>query len=64
MPVKTWEPPPGQQDRDPQHNDPPAAEPRSADTPLRGADANEDVRPLDDLSAYGEEPINIHGSER
>lgn len=64
MPVKTWETPPGQQDRDRQANPAPAAEPRSSDTPMRAADRNEDIRSADDLTPYGDEEINLHGSER
>ena len=65
MPVKTWQPPPGQQDRARQVSEPPAAEPRSSDTLLRAADTNADARPFeDDLTAYGDEDINTQGSER
>jgi hypothetical protein len=64
MPVKPWETPPGQQDRDRQAKPAAAVEPRSSDTPIRAADANEDAQTIDDLSAYGDEPINTHGSER
>ena len=64
MPAETWQTPPGQQDRDRQGKPAAAAEPRRSDTRLRGADTNEDAPPYDDLSAYGDEPINTHGSER
>ena len=64
MPVKTWETPPGQQDRDPQVNRAAAAEPRSSDSAMRGADVNEDIRSADDLTPHGGEEINLHGSER
>lgn len=64
MPVKRWQLPPGQQDRERQLTEP-AAEPRSSDTLLRAADTKADAQPSeDDLSAYGDEPINTHGSER
>jgi hypothetical protein len=65
MPVKTWQPPPGQQDRERQLTETPAAEPRSPDMLLSAADTNADARPVtDDLSAYGDEDINTQGSER
>ena len=65
MPVKTWQLPPGQQDRERQLTEPPAAEARSSDTLLRAADTKADAQPTeDDLTAYGDEPINTHGSER
>jgi hypothetical protein len=65
MPAKTWQPPPGQQDRERQLTEPPAAEPRSSDMLLSGADTNADARPVEgDLSAYGHEDINTEGSER
>ena len=64
MPVKTWQPPPGQQDRERQVSEPPEAELRSSDTRIRAAETNADAPVQDDLSAYGDEPINTHGSER
>ena len=64
MPVKTWEPPPGQQDRERQPDRAPAAEPRSSDSPMRAADVNYDGRSADDVSADGNEDINTQGSER
>ena len=64
MPVKPWETQPGQQDRDPQANPAAAAEPRSSDMAMRAADVNDDIRSADDLTPYGAEDINLHGSER
>jgi hypothetical protein len=64
MPVKTWEPPPDQQDRARQLRDRRSAELRHSDRAMRGADANDDVASADDLSLYGGEDINMHGSER
>ena len=64
MPVKPWEPPPGQQDRAHQRDSAPAAEPRSSDRALRAGDVNADGRAADDVAAYGDEEINTQGSER
>lgn len=65
MPVKTWKPPPERQDSGPQPSDARAAVPRRFDSPIGSADAIHDAAaPVDDLSAYGNEPINTHGSER
>lgn len=64
MPAETRETPPGQQDRDRDRTVDPAAEPRSSDTRMSGAVTNADAPPFEDLSAYGPEPINTHGSER
>ena len=65
MPVKTWEPPPGQHDRDPQLSEAYAAEPRTSDTLTKGADRNDDARSFGaEVNVYGDEDINTHGSER
>lgn len=64
MPVKTWETPPGQQDRDRDANPAAAAEPRSSDSAVRGADVNDDIRSADGPTPYADEEINLHGSER
>ena len=64
MPVKPWEPPPGQQDRERQPDRAPAAEPRTSDMSLSASDVNADARSAADVAAYGDEDINTQGSER
>ena len=64
MPVKPWEPPPGEQDREHQPDSAPAAEPRRSDRTVRAGDVNADGRSAEDVGAYGDEDINTQGSER
>lgn len=64
MPVNPWETPPGQQDRDRQADPAAAAEPRSSDTAMKAADANEDIRSAGDPARNDGEDINLQGSER
>lgn len=60
MPVKNWEPPPHQQDRDRQPPTSERDEPRNFETDVRDSGVNDDAG----YASAESDEINTHGSER
>ena len=62
MPMKTWEPPPHQHDRDRQPSADRRDEPRNFESAQRARGADPDAAASPALY-YADEDINFHGSE-